>query len=121
MLPENLYALPLEQQIGQFLFIGLPGTELDADSRALVEEIKPGGVIIFGRNVAGRNNSARCSTASARSCRRRHCSASTRKVASSIACAGFLLRCRPHARSASTAIWPRHARSEKSRAKSCAC
>src|SRR5215218_10673867 len=53
MLPENLYALPLEQQIGQFLFIGLPGTELDAEARALVEEVNPGGVIIFGRNVAG--------------------------------------------------------------------
>jgi beta-N-acetylhexosaminidase len=53
MLAENLYALPLEQQIGQFLFIGLPGTELDAETRDLVEEIKPGGVIIFGRNVAG--------------------------------------------------------------------
>ena len=53
MLPENLYALPLEQQIGQFLFIGLPGTEFDAEARALVEEINPGGVIIFGRNVAG--------------------------------------------------------------------
>ena len=52
MLPENLFALPLEQQIGQFLFIGLPGTELDAETRELVEEIKPGGVIIFGRNVA---------------------------------------------------------------------
>ena len=53
MLAENLYALPLEQQIGQFLFIGLPGTEFDAETRDLVEEIKPGGVIIFGRNVAG--------------------------------------------------------------------
>jgi beta-N-acetylhexosaminidase len=53
MLAENLYALPLEQQIGQFLFIGLPGTELDTETRALVEEIQPGGVIIFGRNVAG--------------------------------------------------------------------
>jgi beta-N-acetylhexosaminidase len=53
MLPENLFALPLEQQIGQFLFIGLPGTELDADTRALIEEVKPGGIIIFGRNVAG--------------------------------------------------------------------
>jgi beta-N-acetylhexosaminidase len=53
MLPENLYALPLEQQIGQFLFIGLPGTEFDAEARALVEEVQPGGVIIFGRNVAG--------------------------------------------------------------------
>ena len=53
MLPENLFALPLEQQIGQFLFIGLPGTELDADTRTLIEEVKPGGIIIFGRNVAG--------------------------------------------------------------------
>ena len=52
MVPENLYALPLEQQIGQFLFIGLPGTEIDSDTRALVEEVQPGGVIIFGRNVA---------------------------------------------------------------------
>jgi len=53
MLAENLYALSLEQQIGQFLFIGLPGTEFDAETRALVEYVKPGGVIIFGRNVAG--------------------------------------------------------------------
>ena len=52
MLPEKLYALPLEQQIGQFLFIGLPSTELDADTRALIEEVQPGGIIIFGRNVA---------------------------------------------------------------------
>ncbi|HEX5873206.1 MAG TPA: glycoside hydrolase family 3 N-terminal domain-containing protein [Pyrinomonadaceae bacterium] len=52
MVPEKLYALPLEQQIGQFLFVGLPGTELDADTRALLEEVQPGGIIIFGRNVA---------------------------------------------------------------------
>src|SRR5213595_2677091 len=50
--PEALLALPLEQKIGQLLYIGLPGTELDADTRLLVEEINPGGVIIFGRNVA---------------------------------------------------------------------
>src|SRR5919205_1145888 len=53
MSPEHLYALPLEQQIGQFLFIGLPGTEFDDETRALVEYVNPGGVIIFGRNVAG--------------------------------------------------------------------
>src|SRR5688572_8055351 len=53
MLPENLYALPIGQQIGQFLFIGLPGTQLDAETRALIEEVQPGGIIIFGRNVAG--------------------------------------------------------------------
>src|SRR5688500_101830 len=51
MAVDSLQSLPLEQQIGQFFFIGLPGKELDAEARALVEEIKPGGIIIFGRNV----------------------------------------------------------------------
>ncbi|MBV9925058.1 MAG: glycosyl hydrolase [Acidobacteria bacterium] len=49
---QTLQSLPLEHQIGQLLFIGLPGTELDEEARALLEEVKPGGVIIFGRNVA---------------------------------------------------------------------
>ena len=49
---QTLQSLPLEQQIGQLLYIGLPGTELDAGARALVEEVSPGGVIIFGRNVS---------------------------------------------------------------------
>ncbi|HAF13793.1 MAG TPA: hypothetical protein DCK93_07450 [Blastocatellia bacterium] len=52
MSTESLQSLPIEQQIGQFFYIGLPGTELDANTRALLEEVKPGGVIIFGRNVA---------------------------------------------------------------------
>src|SRR5260370_25779975 len=51
MSSDQLYSLPLEQQIGQFLFIGLPGTELDEEARDLIEEIKPGGIILFGRNV----------------------------------------------------------------------
>src|SRR6266699_3028312 len=49
---DSLLSLSLEQQIGQFFFIGLPGTQLDAEARALIEEVQPGGVIIFGRNVA---------------------------------------------------------------------
>lgn len=53
MLADTLYSLPLEQQIGQFFFIGLPGTELDNATRELIQEVQPGGVIIFGRNVAG--------------------------------------------------------------------
>jgi len=48
---ESLLSLPLEQQAGQFFYIGLSGTELDADTRALIQEVQPGGVIIFGRNV----------------------------------------------------------------------
>jgi beta-N-acetylhexosaminidase len=53
MAADTLYSLPLEQQIGQFLFIGLPGTQLDDDTSDLIKEVQPGGVIIFGRNVAG--------------------------------------------------------------------
>ncbi|HEX8161385.1 MAG TPA: glycoside hydrolase family 3 N-terminal domain-containing protein [Pyrinomonadaceae bacterium] len=51
-MPEQLLSLPLEQKIGQLLYVGLPGTEFDAEARSLVEDVKPGGVIIFGRNVA---------------------------------------------------------------------
>lgn len=49
---DHLTSLSLEQKIGQLFFIGLPGTELDAGTRALLEHVQPGGVIIFGRNVA---------------------------------------------------------------------
>ncbi|MDQ3135447.1 MAG: hypothetical protein M3Q76_11715 [Acidobacteriota bacterium] len=48
---DQLLSLPLPRKIGQLLYIGLPGTEFDAETRSLVEEIQPGGVIIFGRNV----------------------------------------------------------------------
>src|SRR5688572_18561121 len=49
---DSLQSLTIEQQVGQFFFIGLPGPELDAAARALIEEVQPGGIIIFGRNVA---------------------------------------------------------------------
>ena len=48
---DSLYSLPLEQQVGQLFYIGLPGPNLDADARALLTEVNPGGVIVFGRNV----------------------------------------------------------------------
>ena len=51
-MPNNhLASLPFEQQIGQFFLIGLPGTEIDEETRKLIEDVKPGGIIIFGRNV----------------------------------------------------------------------
>jgi beta-N-acetylhexosaminidase len=53
MTTDSLHSLPLEQQIGQFFFIGLSGTELDEATRDLITEVQPGGIIIFGRNVAG--------------------------------------------------------------------
>src|ERR1051326_4904371 len=48
---DQFLSLPFEQRIGQFFFIGLPGTTLDQEARELVNEIKPGGIILFGRNV----------------------------------------------------------------------
>src|SRR5438309_283590 len=48
---DRFLSLPFEQQIGQFFFIGLPGTTIDSEARDLIEEIKPGGIILFGRNV----------------------------------------------------------------------
>jgi beta-N-acetylhexosaminidase len=48
---DKFFSLPLEQQVGQFFFIGLLGTEIDQATRELIEEIKPGGIILFGRNV----------------------------------------------------------------------
>jgi beta-N-acetylhexosaminidase len=50
---DALYSLPLDQQIGQLFYIGLSGPELDHEARALITEVKPGGIIIFGRNVTG--------------------------------------------------------------------
>ncbi len=50
---ESYLQLPLEQKVGQLLFVGLPGTEVDAETAALLEEVQPGGVCIFGRNVRG--------------------------------------------------------------------
>src|SRR6266849_3955232 len=51
---DRLLSLPSEQQIGQFFFIGLPGTQLDDEARELIDEIKPGGIILFGRNIESR-------------------------------------------------------------------
>lgn len=50
--PPDFTSLSLERKIGQLLFIGLQGTELDAQNSALIKDIQPGGIIIFGRNVA---------------------------------------------------------------------
>lgn len=48
---DQFYSLPAEQQVGQFFFIGLPGTEIDAEARDLIKEVQPGGIILFGRNI----------------------------------------------------------------------
>ena len=41
----------LESKAGRLLFVGLPVTKLDRYWREFLREVRPGGVIIFGRNV----------------------------------------------------------------------
>jgi beta-N-acetylhexosaminidase len=41
----------LEDKAGRLLFVGLPVTRLDRHWRELLREARPGGVILFGRNV----------------------------------------------------------------------
>ena len=36
---------------GRRLWIGIPGPDLDCDTRRLLEDIRPGGVALFGRNI----------------------------------------------------------------------
>ena len=41
----------IRRKAGRVLFIGLPGARLNPRTRALLNEVQPGGVVLFGRNV----------------------------------------------------------------------
>ena len=41
----------LRRKAGRLLFVGVPGTKLDKRLREMLREVRPGGVILFGRNV----------------------------------------------------------------------
>ncbi len=57
MLPKDLFGKPapsdeeLKRACGRLLFVGLPLTKLDRRWRELLGELRPGGVILFGRNI----------------------------------------------------------------------
>src|SRR5688572_7436586 len=48
---EHPDSLSLSQKIGQLFFIGVSGPEIDAGTRALLDEVSPGGVCLFARNI----------------------------------------------------------------------
>lgn len=50
----NLQSLTIEQKIGQLFFIGIPGPELDESTNDLLDEVSPGGVCLFARNIRER-------------------------------------------------------------------
>ena len=48
---KNTDAQGIRRKAGRLLFIGLAGTELTKRTRAMLNEVQPGGVVLFGRNV----------------------------------------------------------------------
>jgi beta-N-acetylhexosaminidase len=42
----------MSNDVGQLLLVGVPGTELDAETAAMLRRVQPGGYILFGRNIA---------------------------------------------------------------------
>ena len=50
-MPADLKALPIAEKVGQLFFIGIPGPELDTATKELLDEVKPGGICLFARNI----------------------------------------------------------------------
>ena len=47
----DLTELSVEEKVGQLLFIGIPGPELDAATVELLDAVHPGGICLFARNI----------------------------------------------------------------------
>ncbi|HLG16817.1 MAG TPA: beta-N-acetylhexosaminidase [Blastocatellia bacterium] len=43
--------MEIEHRVGQLILIGVPGTEVDAEARDLLESVQPGGVLLSARNI----------------------------------------------------------------------
>src|SRR5947209_11774112 len=48
---NSLSQLSIEEKVGQLFLIGIGGTTVDAATEALLNEIAPGGVCLFARNI----------------------------------------------------------------------
>jgi beta-N-acetylhexosaminidase len=46
--------LTTAEKIGQLFFIGIPGPEIDEQTKILLDTVQPGGVCLFARNIKGR-------------------------------------------------------------------
>ncbi len=48
---NQINSLSIEEKVGQLFFMGLPGIEIDAQTKRLLLEVNPGGVCLFTRNI----------------------------------------------------------------------
>ncbi len=51
--------LSIDARIGQLLTIGISGTQLTTSSRQIIRDVRPGGIILFGRNIKSHEQVAR--------------------------------------------------------------
>ena len=49
---DILAEMTISEKVGQMMFIGIYGTEIDEDSQYMLETVKPGGIILFDRNLS---------------------------------------------------------------------
>lgn len=47
-----IHAMPLKNKVGQLFMVGFMGDNLDRGLLKTIESIKPGGIIVFGRNIS---------------------------------------------------------------------
>jgi beta-N-acetylhexosaminidase len=47
----DLGSMSVAQKVGQLFFIGIAGPEIDDSTKALLDEVSPGGVCLFARNI----------------------------------------------------------------------
>lgn len=47
----RISGMSLDEKVGQLLFLGFQGTELDSQAREVINKYKPGGLIVMGENV----------------------------------------------------------------------
>ena len=48
---RDLHRLTIEEKVGQLFFLGFQGHSPDRDSQALMDEVRPGGLILLQRNI----------------------------------------------------------------------
>jgi Beta-glucosidase-related glycosidases len=48
---KNIDSLSLKEKIGQLFFVGIAGTDLDEQTRTLLDDVRPGGICLFSRNI----------------------------------------------------------------------
>jgi len=48
---QDFTSLPIEEKVGQLFFIGLPVTEIDAETKETLRAFSPGGICLFARNI----------------------------------------------------------------------